>query len=100
MPNVFVFGTEERPEKDAAEQDTPSAMGPLPPEEDRLFDAMLEKQVTAGQLGWQMRRLVLTSNALIFARPGVSARHPSVGSSRPPSGIILCSRARRIKLAD
>jgi len=71
MPSVFVFGGEERREKDAAEQDTPSAMGPLPPDEDRLFDAMLEKQVTAGQLGWQLRRLVLTNNALIFARPGV-----------------------------
>ena len=68
MPNLFA--TDDKSAKDAVEQEMPSAMAPLPPEEDRIFDTMLEKQVTAGQLGWQMRNIILTNNALLFARPG------------------------------
>ena len=46
-------------------------MSPLPPEEERILSLLLEKKVTAGHLLWQKRHLVITSQALLFARPGV-----------------------------
>lgn len=49
----------------------PSTMSPLPPEEERILSLLLEKKVTAGHLLWQKRQLVITSQALLFARPGV-----------------------------
>ena len=70
----FFSFEEERKQDDAGTQDKakkaiPNAMAPLPDESERILTIQLEKRVTAGHLTWQSRDIVLTENALLFARP-------------------------------
>jgi hypothetical protein len=54
---------------DKAKKAIPDAMAPLPDESERILTILLEKRVTSGHLTWQSRDIVLTENALLFARP-------------------------------
>jgi voltage-gated sodium channel len=73
---ALLFGAQ--PEKRKRNSKIPFVMTnwkntPLPPQQERLISVMLEKKVAAGHLSWQMRELILTSDALLFARPGIDA---------------------------
>ena len=61
MSNLFAAPSEaeDAPVRDEA----PSAMSPLPPNEDRVHTTLLEKKVTAGHQLWQTRQVVILSEA-------------------------------------
>ena len=56
MSNLF---SSPQVEEEAVMKEVPSSMTPLPPTEDRVYTALLEKKVTAGHQLWQTREVAI-----------------------------------------